>query len=281
MKLSIQGDRVEVQIGSAQASAPLDELEALIHILRGALKGAKLMPRRPAASQAAPPAKAPAATGAPRAKKAPGARAPAAKKASAPKGAAKSRANKASAGSGGTRKPGTPVRKSRKRVGDALVDWMRENPGWHSTETLLQTVIDNKMTDANPKLAVTIALGKQKGKLFDSDDKGHWKLAGVEAGPPPRVRSKRKTKRKKKRPSKAKATPAGPAAHKADQPAAKAPAKPAAEGTAMAPAGPAGHKEDQPAAKAARPERWNAAAPGKTKRALSSLLGLGVMADDE
>ncbi len=86
--------------------------------------------------------------------------------------------------------PAARGRRSRKRVGDALVHWMRQNPGWHSEKDLLSAVVDHKMTDAQPKRALKIALGKQRGEVFDGDDKGHWKLIDDDAGPPPRVRSR-------------------------------------------------------------------------------------------
>ncbi len=71
-----------------------------------------------------------------------------------------------------------PVRRSRKRVGDALAEWLRDNPGWHTTEDLLSVVSDNRMTDASPKRALMIALGKQKDSVFISDGQGSWKLSG-------------------------------------------------------------------------------------------------------
>ncbi|MGM0578630.1 MAG: hypothetical protein ACQEXJ_23095 [Myxococcota bacterium] len=89
-------------------------------------------------------------------------------------------------------------RRSRKRVGDALVVWLQQNPGWHHEEDLLEAVVDNRMTDANPKRALKIALGKQKDDLFETDGKGHWKLlTDKQAGPPPRAKGRRKGARKK------------------------------------------------------------------------------------
>ena len=71
-------------------------------------------------------------------------------------------------------------RKSRKRVGDALIVWLDKNPGWHSEEALLEAVVVHKMTDADPKRALKIALGKQKEEVFVTDGLGRWCLAGQE-----------------------------------------------------------------------------------------------------
>lgn len=75
----------------------------------------------------------------------------------------------------------TPVhkkRRSRKRVGDALDAWMQKNPGWHSEQELLEVVIAHEMTDAHPKRALKIALGKQAGERFERDDSGNWRILG-------------------------------------------------------------------------------------------------------
>jgi hypothetical protein len=92
-------------------------------------------------------------------------------------------------------------RRSRKRVGDALVSWMDENPGWHTEEQLLDAVVTNRMTDASPKRALKIALGKQRGDVFDSDGEGHWKLlsdrGAGEAPRPPKTAKKGRGKRTK------------------------------------------------------------------------------------
>ena len=76
----------------------------------------------------------------------------------------------------------TPKRRSRKRVGDALVAWMHDNPGWHHENHLLDVVIEHEMTDASPHRALKIALGKQRGKLFSTDGMGRWQLAGANSG---------------------------------------------------------------------------------------------------
>ncbi|PIE19895.1 MAG: hypothetical protein CSA66_01980 [Proteobacteria bacterium] len=89
---------------------------------------------------------------------------------------------------GATAVPAKPrkKRRSRKRVGDALVVWMEKNPGWHTEQKLLEVVITNKMSDASPKRALKIALGKQRGDVFEGDGQGHWKLVKDDgAGPPP------------------------------------------------------------------------------------------------
>jgi len=71
-------------------------------------------------------------------------------------------------------------RRSRKRVGDALILWMEEHTGWHHEEVLLQVVIDNRMTDANPLRALKIALGKQRDSIFTEGGHGYWKLSSDE-----------------------------------------------------------------------------------------------------
>ena len=67
-------------------------------------------------------------------------------------------------------------RKSRKNVGDALVIWMSAHPGWHSEESLLKTVIAHRMSDAEPKRALKIALGRKKDEVFVTDGLGNWQL---------------------------------------------------------------------------------------------------------
>ena len=73
--------------------------------------------------------------------------------------------------------PNNGKRRSRKRVGDALIVWMEENSGWHHEDTLLSVVIENQMTDASPLRALKIALGKQRGTIFTDGGHGYWKLA--------------------------------------------------------------------------------------------------------
>ena len=77
-------------------------------------------------------------------------------------------------------------RRSRKRVGDALILWMEVNEGWHHEDALLQAVIENSMTDASPLRALKIALGKQRDSIFTDGGHGYWKLQSDEtAGAPP------------------------------------------------------------------------------------------------
>jgi hypothetical protein len=65
---------------------------------------------------------------------------------------------------------------------------MEQNTGWHHEEALLEVVIDHEMTDASPRRALKIALGKQRGTLFIEGAKGYWKLVSdSSAGPVPEV----------------------------------------------------------------------------------------------
>lgn len=80
-----------------------------------------------------------------------------------------------SAASTATRIKSKP-RRSRKKVSSALAAWMAKNPGWHSEPALLETVVKYEMTDANPKRALKIALGRQRDKVFATDGAGHWRL---------------------------------------------------------------------------------------------------------
>ncbi len=98
------------------------------------------------------------------------------------------------------RRPEPSGRKSRKRVGDKLVDWWADHPGWHHEADLLQVVIDHQMSDAAPKRALKIALGKGRGKLFFDDGHGHWRLLDdTMAGDPPAPRKKPGRPKKGKR----------------------------------------------------------------------------------
>ena len=78
--------------------------------------------------------------------------------------------------------------RSRKPVGELIVRWMEDNPGWHSERALLKAVTDNGMTDANPKRAMKIALGRRKNRIFEQDGRGRWRLVaeGITASPPTR-----------------------------------------------------------------------------------------------
>jgi hypothetical protein len=93
---------------------------------------------------------------------------------------------------------GAAAARSRKRVGDALETWMRENPGWHSEEDLMQVVVDNGMTDANPKRALKIALGKGRESTFDNEGP-YWKLkTDADAGPAPKVQRRERGARRRR-----------------------------------------------------------------------------------
>lgn len=157
-QISVQGGSVTVTLGGIEATVPGGQLESFIK----ALEAARLMlavqvgeaparavstrayttyePRPEVAAEPAPPKR----------------------RGGRPKGSTNNNA----------------ARRSRKRVGDALADWLRDNPGWHSTEDLLAVVSNNRMTDASPKRALMIALGKQRDSVFISDGAGNWKLAG-------------------------------------------------------------------------------------------------------
>lgn len=153
-KFSISGGRVKVELGQASATVPVQQIGDLIRTLEGvrfilegpgsAAPSASVAPRRTAepAAAAAAPAAAAAAAAAPTA----------------------------------AEKPARRKRRSRKRVGDALEKWMQENPGWHTEEQLLRAVKQNNMSDADPKRALKIALGKQANELFLKDNAGRWKL---------------------------------------------------------------------------------------------------------
>ncbi|MBL8787495.1 MAG: hypothetical protein JNJ59_21505 [Deltaproteobacteria bacterium] len=188
-QISVQSGGVTVTLGKTSTTVPADQIDAVIR----ALEAAKMILGLDAGAEAAP------------------AEAPAAVPAAAPKRRGRPPAvrpvealpevvveeEKPRARRGRPRKTevvaGPAGRRSRKRVGDALVDWLRDNPGWHSTERLLSVVTSERMTDASPKRALMIALGKQKDGTFASDGHGHWKLAGDPTpapAPEPKVRKK-------------------------------------------------------------------------------------------
>ena len=153
--------------GQCTASAPADQIDTLIRVLEAArlmvASGGRINLSGPAAAAVAA--------------------------AATPTGKRRGRPPK---------NPEGAIRRSRKRVGDALADWLRDNPGWHSTQSLIATVRDNKMTDASPVRAMMIALGKSKGGMFETDGAGHWRLAGDTSGPPPAAtpRARKKPGRK-------------------------------------------------------------------------------------
>jgi hypothetical protein len=189
-QISVQDGGVTVTLGRTQTTVPADQIDTIIRALEAAkmilgLEGATEVEVAPA----------------PRARAA----------------SAKVVVEAAPRGRGGRRKKeeaATSPRRSRKRVGDALAEWFRENPGWHSTQELLDVVSAERMTDASPKRALMIALGKQRDSIFASDGQGNWKLAGDPApapAPEPRVRKKPGRKPgsgKAKAKAKAKAAPA-------------------------------------------------------------------------
>ncbi len=172
---------------------------------------------------------------------------------------------------------GKPKRRSRKRVGDALVAWMSDNAGWHSEEKLLQIVTERKMSDASPKRALKIALGKQRDVAFATDGQGNWKLVGDEtpAAKPSRSRKKGgKASAKKKR-------------LRAKKPATAEEADDAKQRTVLVKRGEdrksatmsEGELEAREAASAKlQPPpkgRWGRASPDEVARARRNLLGLG------
>ena len=157
-QISVNGESVTVTLGAAHATVPGGQIDSFIR----ALEAARLM----LALEIGPAAE----TQAPRVEASPKGyttyepreeAAPVKRRVGRPKGSGKA-----------------PIRRSRKRVGDALADWLRDNPGGHSTDDLLSIVSDNRMTDASPKRALMIALGKQRDSVFVSDGEGNWKLAG-------------------------------------------------------------------------------------------------------
>jgi len=194
-QISMQDGGVTVTLGRVHTTVPADQIDSVIR----ALEAAKLMlglETIPANSGAAPAPAAHASTPVsvrpakhvppimPRVE-VPRAAAPAAAAPAAP--ARRGRRKKEEVGAAPTKQ------RSRKRVGDALADWFRDNPGWHSTEELLDVVSDERMTDASPKRALMIALGKQRDSIFASDGQGNWKLSEDPAPAPvpqPKIRKK-------------------------------------------------------------------------------------------
>lgn len=166
-QISVQDGSVTVTLGPVQATVPGPQLDSFIRALEAARLMLQVEVAEGGAVASAPAAVAPKAEVARRGYTTYEPKAEAVVEAAAPK-----RRGGRPKGSGKT-----PVRKSRKRVGDALVDWLRSNPGWHSTEELLSVVSSHKMTDASPKRALMIALGKQKDTVFVTDGQENWKLA--------------------------------------------------------------------------------------------------------
>jgi len=150
---SSQADLVNITFGRASVSVPADHIDAVISLLQAAKQLRVGKGGRVAA--AALPAQAPRRRGRP---------------------------------------PKNPqlgaIPRSRKRVGDALKEWMGDNPGWHSTDSLISLVREHRMTDASPVRAVMIALGKQRGDVFETDGTNLWRLVGDTSGPPPQSEPK-------------------------------------------------------------------------------------------
>lgn len=180
-QISVNGGSVTVTLGAAHATIPGGQLDSFIR----ALEAARLMLSvdmgdlgpAPAPVEVARPPRAEVSnkgytTYEPRVD---AAQAPVKRRVGRPKGSGTSQA-----------------RRSRKRVGDALADWLKENPGWHSEAALLGVVSDNRMTDASPKRALKIALGKQKDTVFVTDGAGNWKLAGDPSPSQPAAPKERK-----------------------------------------------------------------------------------------
>ena len=150
-------------------------------------------------------------------------------------------------------------RRSRKRVGDALILWMEEHPGWHHEDALLQVVIDHKMTDASPLRALKIALGKQRDSIFTDGGHGYWKLASDDSAgslpqPPtsPTVRQRILAKTKNlQEPGSSDTSGSRP----------------------ESPAEASGAKASSPGG--ARAERWSDVSNDEVARARKNLLGLG------
>lgn len=163
-QISVQGGGITITLGRTQTTVPADRIDAFIR----ALEAAKMMLEFEGGVAAAEPEPEVAPVRSP-------------VEAPAPRRGRKKAVEVVAA------------KRSRKRVGDALAEWLRVNPGWHSTQTLLDVVSEERMTDASPKRALMIALGKQRDSVFTSDGHGHWKLAEDPTpapAPEPRVRKK-------------------------------------------------------------------------------------------
>ncbi len=188
-QISVQDGGVTVTLGRVQTTVPADQIDTIIR----ALEAAKMMLHLEASGSSAP---APTAVPAPVAAAAP----PPAKPGIVvrPAKVVPPIMPRVEVPARRGRRPkeapaGATKQRSRKRVGDALAEWFRDNPGWHSTQELLDVVSDGRMTDASPKRALMIALGKQRNSMFSSDGQGHWKLADDPTpapAPQPKIRKK-------------------------------------------------------------------------------------------
>jgi len=177
MRIDVHDNLVSIAVGAAQATVPADQIDGIITALRAAqmlVSTAAAFGETPApistAARAATPAPAPA----PRNPIAPAAEAKAPPATAAPQPAPKRRGRPPKhVGPDGQ---SLSKRRSRKRVGDALELWLHNNPGWYSEAQLIDLVRREQMTDADPHRALKIALGKQKGTLFETDGDGNWTL---------------------------------------------------------------------------------------------------------
>ncbi len=160
---------MEISVADATASAPVELLDVLIQMLKASVAMIDAEGAHPARGRRREPTRSQ-------------------RPADVPGPPARPSARQASTG---TAKSARYRRKSRKPVAPAIIGWMEANPGWKSEAALLTAVVDNQMTDANPKRALMIALGKARGTTFESDDLGHWKLVADDAGPPPRRKAKK------------------------------------------------------------------------------------------
>lgn len=181
-QISVNSGAVTVTLGAAHATIPGGQLDSFIKALEAARLMLSVDMGMPVAEVVRPPrteviTNKGYTTYEPRVEAAP---APMKRKVGRPKGS-------------GTKNSGaSPARRSRKRVGDALAEWLQENPGWHSEAELLSVVSNNRMTDASPKRALKIALGKQKDSVFVTDGSGNWKLKGDPSPAQPAVPKERK-----------------------------------------------------------------------------------------
>jgi hypothetical protein len=163
-RMTVTRGILEVTVGQGHAKVPMAAVDALIAVLEAARKLGPLASPAPAVAR--------------------------------PVG----RPPKAAAAVPVEKRAGSIKRRSRKRVGDALTAWMRDNPGWHSEEDLLAAVVAHGMSDAAPKRALKIALGKQRDSVFATDGSGQWRLASDRtAGDPPAPKEPKRRARGRKR----------------------------------------------------------------------------------
>ena len=152
LQVSVQGGIVTVQVGKLHLSVPTAQVGDIAKAFSAAhiLVGTVASPAAPARTNA------------------PGAAAPSRDAEAAPR--RRGRPPASDTADGGKRK-----RRSRKRVGEALSAWLAAHPGWYTEAELLDLVIREKMSDAEPNRALKIALGKQRD-TFEQDLAGRWRL---------------------------------------------------------------------------------------------------------